>query len=113
MKKYKISYPEGITQEKNLLNDEEHERVKDLEREASELKRELEEINKRKNPGQWESVRSRIKDLERELEIYGEWFSLGSPLGQALINGGHLILPTYKSNGSTRDHYPTKFEEVG
>lgn len=112
MKRYKITYPEGISQEKNLLNEEEYEKVKDLNSRLSDLKQQLGDINKRKKFDQWNLCNSKIKEIESELSIYGEWFIINSPIGQALLNGGYLILPTYKSDGSKKDHYPTTFEEV-
>ena len=112
MKRYKITYPEGITQEKNLLDEDEYEKVKNLGAQLSDLKQQLGDINKRKKSDQWNLCNSKIKEIEDELSKYGEWFVLDSPLGQALLNEGHLILPTYKSDGSKKDHYPTIFEEV-
>lgn len=113
MKKYRITYPEGIIQEKNLLEDDEYEKVKELKSKLSDLEQDLGEINKRKKLEQWNLCNSKIKELKTELDKYGEWFIKNSPLGQALINGGHLILPTYKNDGSKQDHYPTIFEELG
>ena len=113
MKKYRITYPEGISQEKNLLDKEEYEEVKNLSFRISELKQELSEINKRKKSEKWNEVNGKIHELDKQLSKYEEWFILESPLGKALQNGGHLILPTYKSDGSKHDHYPTTFEELG
>ena len=112
MKKYRITYSDGVEQTKNLLTEEEFRIVTELKEKLWSKEQELEGINRKKKPDLWKKCHGEIEKLKSEISKFGAFFIQDSPLGKAMTNGGHLILPTYKSDKSTNDYYPTVFEEL-
>lgn len=105
---FKVTYvKEKMSQTKNLISQEDYEeKIKPVLKEIQELESKQSEYNKKNK--KYQELEKEIRALKRKLKPLGEWFTSESPLGEALENGGFLVLPPQQ--GGT---HKVEFEEVG
>lgn len=109
MKKYKITYPCGVSQEKNLVERSMYDEViKPIDQTLYKVESMLAETNAKKKKELVEDLRHTRKKIKSVLSSFGEYFVSDSPLGQAMVNGGKLILPEHQGGITS----PVIFEEI-
>ena len=109
MKRYKITYPGGVSQEKNLVERSLYDEViKPIDQTLYKVESMLAETNAKKKKELVEDLRHTRKKIKSVLSSLGEYFVSDSPLGQAMMNGGKLILPEHQGGITS----PVIFEEI-
>jgi hypothetical protein len=109
MKRYKITYPGGVSQEKNLVERSLYDEViKPIDQTLYKVESMLAETNAKKKKELVEDLRHTRKKIKSVLSSFGEYFVSDSPLGQAMMNGGKLILPEHQGGITS----PVIFEEI-
>lgn len=109
MKRYKITYPNGISQEKNLVERCIYDEViKPLDQILYKVELKLAETNAKKKKELVENLKQCRKKIKSTLYSFGEYFIDDSPLGNAMVNGGKLILPEHQGGIFS----PVIFEEI-
>lgn len=109
MKRYKITYPGGVSQEKNLIERDFYEEViKPIDQALYKIDSRLAEINAKKRKDYVGDLKQARKKLKSVLSGFGEYFVNDSPLGKAMVNGGKLMLPEHQGGITS----PVVFEEI-
>ena len=109
MKRYKITYPGGVSQEKNLVERGLYDEViKPIDQTLYKVESMLAETNAKKKKELVEDLRHARKRIKSVLSSFCEYFVSDSPLGQAMVNGGKLILPEHQGGITS----PVIFEEI-
>lgn len=94
--KFRITYQNGMTQVKNLIDKYLYSDIKEMNRHIISL--EAKQVGFGKKSKEFKTIEQEINAIEEKIAEFGEYFVEGSPLHKAIFNGGNLILP-YSQGG--------------